>query len=74
MSDATKYILFDNDRLEELALDPQIRQDARYTAREYRRNAKILERAYYASKRRTQDTLLDSKKKSFRIRKKHRIS
>ena len=35
VSDATKYMLFDNDELEELALDSQIRQGTRYTAKGY---------------------------------------
>ena len=74
MSDAAKCMPFDNDGLEELALDPQIRQGARHAAGGHRRDAKILERAYCASKRRTRDALLGSKKKSFGIREEHRIS
>ena len=74
VSDATKCMPFDNDGLEELALDPQIRQGARHAAGGHRRDAKILERAYCASKRRTRDALLGSKKKSFGIREEHRIS
>ena len=74
VSDATKCMPFDNDGLEELALDPQIRQGARHVAGGHRREAKILERAYCASKRRTRDALLGSKKKSFGIREEHRIS
>jgi hypothetical protein len=51
--DATKCFPFDNDGLEELALDPQIRQGAGQAAGGYRREAQVLERAYCASKRRT---------------------
>jgi hypothetical protein len=74
ISDASKCKPFENDGLEELALDPQIRQGARDAAGGNRRDAKIIERAYCASKRRTRDALLDSRKKSFGIREEHRIS
>ena len=70
---ATKCMPFNNDNLEELALDSQIRQRARHTAGGHRRDAKILKRAYCASKRRTRDTLIDSQKKSFGIREEHHI-
>ena len=73
-SDATECMPFDNDGLEELALDPQIRQGARHVAGGHRRDAKILERAYCASKRRARDALIDSRRKSFGIREEHRIS
>jgi hypothetical protein len=68
ISDVTKCKLFDNDGLEELALDPQIRQGARNVAGGLRRDAKIIERAYCGSKQRARDVLLDSMKKSFGIR------
>lgn len=74
VSDATKCFPFENDGLEELALDPQIRQGARHAAGGQRRDAKILERAYCASKRRANYALVDSRKKSFGIREEHRIS
>ena len=74
VSDATKCMPFDNDGLEELALDPRIRQGARHAAGGHRRDARILERAYCASKHRTQHALVGSKKKSFGIREEHRIS
>lgn len=74
ISDASKRMPFDNDGLEELALDPQIRQGARSAAGGHRRDAKILERAYCASKRRTRDALLDAVRKSFGIREEHRIT
>ena len=74
ISDATKCKPFDNDGLEELALDPQIRQGARNAAGGYRRDAKIIERGYCASKRRARDALVDSIKKSFGVREEHRMT
>jgi hypothetical protein len=74
VADATKCKPFDNDGLEELALDPQIRQGARQVAGGHRRDAKIIERAYCASKQRARDALTDSRKKSFGIREEHRIT
>jgi hypothetical protein len=74
VSDASKCFPFDHDGLEELALDPQIRQGARHATGGHRSDVKILERAYCTSKRRTHHALLDSRKKSFGIREEHRIS
>jgi hypothetical protein len=74
VSDAAKCMPFDHDGLEELALDPQIRQGARHAAGGHRRDAKIIERAYCASKRRARDALLDSRQKSFGIREEHRVT
>ena len=74
VSDATKCFPFENDGLEELALDPQIRQGARHAAGGHRRDARILERAYCASKHRAHHALLNSRSKSFGIREEHRIS
>jgi hypothetical protein len=74
ISDASKCFPFDNDGLEEMAIDPQIRQGARNAAGGQRKDARILERAYCASKCRTRLALLDSRKKSFGIREEHRIS
>lgn len=73
LSDAAKCKPFENDGLEELALDPQIRQGARNAAGGFRRDAKIVERAYCASKYRTRAALLDSRNKSFGVREEHRI-
>jgi hypothetical protein len=42
--DATKQYPFDNDGLEELALDPQIRQGARHAVGGNRREAKVIKR------------------------------
>lgn len=74
VSDATKCIPFNHDGLEEIALDPQIRQGAKSAAGGNRRDAKVIERAYCASKQRARSALLDSRKKSFGIREEHRIS
>ncbi len=74
ISDATKCYPFANDGLEELALDPQIRQGARNLARGRRRDLKIIERAYLASKQRAQMGLCDSRRKSFGLRQEQRTS
>ena len=65
---------FNNDGLEELALDPQILKDSREAAGGHRRDARIVQLAYLASKRRTKDALTDSRQKSFGIREEHRMS
>ena len=72
--DAAKSKPFDNDGLEEMALDPQIRQAARHLAGGHRRDAAIIERAFCASKRRAHEALRDSRYKSFGIRAEFRIS
>jgi hypothetical protein len=74
ISDASKCFPFDNDGLEEMALDPQIRQGAKNAAGGVGKDIKVLERAYCASKTRAQYMLLDSRKKSFGVREEHRIS
>ena len=71
--DATKCFPFANDAMEELALDPQIRNAARNTAGGNRRDARIVEAGYLASKRRTSHALQDSRRKSFGIREEHRV-
>ena len=74
ISDATKRFPFTNDGMEEMALDPQIRRGARQTAGGRRRDAKIIELAYLASKRRTRDALTACRQKSFGTREEHRIT
>ena len=74
ISDATKCKPFDNDGLEELALDPQILKGARNAAGGHRRDASIIENAYRASKCRAKIALTDSRGKSFGIREEHRIT
>lgn len=71
--DATKCFPFSNDAMEELALDPQIRTAARNIAGGHRRDAKIVEAGYLASKRRTNGALIDARRKSFGIREEHRV-
>jgi hypothetical protein len=72
--DAAKSFPFQNDGMEELALDPLIRQGARHAGGGRARQVKIVEQAYCASKHRTQYALLASQKKSFGVREEHRIS
>jgi hypothetical protein len=72
--DASKQIPFENDGLEEMALDPQIRQAARHLAGGHRRQARTIERGYCTSKSRTHDALRDSRQKSYGIRVEVRIS
>lgn len=74
ISDAAKCFPFENDGLEELALDPQIWQGAQHTAGGHRRNIKVIEQAYCASKFRARCAINDSRKKSFGIREEHRIA
>ncbi|KIV98358.1 uncharacterized protein PV09_09804 [Verruconis gallopava] len=73
IGDATKKFPFENDGLEEMALDRQIRKGAKQAMGGRRREAKVIERAYCASKRRTQVALTDSMNKSFGIREEHRV-
>ena len=72
--DAAKCMPFDNDGLEELALDPQIRQGARNLAGGRRRESHIVEQAYCASKCRAHRAFHDSRQKSFGIREEYRVS
>jgi len=74
VTDAAKCKPFENDGLEELALDPQIRQGARQLVGGHWRDVRVLERAYCASKQRARYALQDSMRKSFGIREEHRIS
>ena len=74
MVDASKCKPFDNDALEEMALDPQLRRAARNIAGGHRREVQIVERAYTASKRRARAAILGSKRRSFGIREEHRIA
>ena len=75
MTDAAKSYPFQNDGLEEMALDPQIRQGARNAGRSLgRRDLPVIEKAYHASKRRTLFALTDSCNKSFGVREEHRIA
>lgn len=57
LSDATKQFPFTNDGMEETALDPQTRREARQAAGGRRRDGKIIELAYLRIKGRTRDAL-----------------
>lgn len=72
--DAAKSIPFDHDGLEEMALDPQIRQAARNMQGGHAREVHVVERAYEASKRRAYQSITDSAQKSYGIREEYRIS
>jgi hypothetical protein len=72
--DAAKCKPFENDGLEELSLDPEIRKGARNVIRGQWRDIKVLEKAYCASKQRSMYALQDSVGKSFGIREEHRVS
>jgi hypothetical protein len=72
--DAAKSYPFQNDGLEEMALDPHIRQSARQIIGGRRRGVEIVQRAYTASKHRAHTAFRDSRKKSFGLREEHRVS
>lgn len=74
ISDAAKCKPFENDALEEMALDPQLRRGARNVAGGHRREVQIVEQAYRASKRRARTAILGSKRRSFGIREEHRMT
>lgn len=74
VSDAIKCKPFDNDRLEELALDPQILKGARSVAGGHRRDSRIIKNTYRASKCRARIALTDPRGKSFGIREEYRIT
>ncbi len=57
-----------------MILDPYIRQAAYYLTGGHRREIRVLERIYYASKRRVHEALRDSRKKSASIRAEFRTS
>jgi hypothetical protein len=73
--DTAKSFRFHNDGLEEMTLDPQIRQEARYADSNVgHQSLTIIEKAYYANKRRAVYALRDSVQKSFVVREEHRIA
>jgi hypothetical protein len=74
VSDAAKCNPFDNEVLEELALDPQIRHSARQITGQIRRDTAVLVDAYKGSKHRAHEALRGSRKKSFGILEEHRLS
>ena len=74
ISDASKQFPFANDGLEELALDPSVRQAARETVRGRQPSLEVVKNAYIASKRRAMAALVGSVRKSFGLREEHRVS
>jgi hypothetical protein len=56
-----------------MALDLKIREGANSAAKGNRRDAKIIERGYLASKRRAREALIALKNKLFSIREEHRV-
>lgn len=72
--DANKCFPFANDAMEELALDPNIRNATRNIIGGGRRDAKTVEVGYLASKQRTHHTLQDARQKSYGIREEHRVT
>ena len=74
ITDAVRCKLFDNDGLEEMALDLGLRRGARNVAGGHRREIEIIELAYKAGKRRARAAIRDSMRRSFGIREEHRIT
>jgi hypothetical protein len=72
--DATTCFPFHNEAIEDLALDPSVREAARRIVKGNWRERTVIERAYCASKLRTHYALTDSRTKSFGIREEHRIT
>ncbi|ETN36811.1 uncharacterized protein HMPREF1541_07798 [Cyphellophora europaea CBS 101466] len=72
--DVVKTMPFNNDGLEEMALDPLIQQAARHVQGGSTRDAHIIKRSYEASKRRAHQAIQDSQHKLFSIHKEYRIS
>lgn len=74
ITDAAKCMPFDNDGIEDMALDPQIRKGAQSIAGGHRRQTRIITQAYLDSKGRARDAIQDSRRKSFGIREEHRMT
>lgn len=72
--DASKLMPFENDGLEELALDALVLKSLKRAAGGNPADTKVYRQAYLASKRRAHFSLRDSDKRSFGIREEHRIS
>ena len=74
IADATTRFPFDNDGLEEMTLDPDIRRGAYQAAGKARSSTRIVENAYLAGKSRSKKALAASRQKSYGVREEHRIS
>jgi hypothetical protein len=73
-TDAVRRKLFDNDGLEEMALDLGLRRGARNVAGGHRREVQIIELACKVSKRRARAAIRDSMRRSIGVREEHRIT
>jgi hypothetical protein len=73
ISDALRCIPFNNDALEQMAIDPEILKGTKNIAGGRQMEISIIKQAYCASKCRARDSLRDSRYKSFGIREEHRI-
>lgn len=71
--DAAKVFPFQNDGLEELALDPLLQDGARRLGK-VQRSISAIEHAYHASKHRAFKAYTDSQSKSFGLREEHRVT
>jgi hypothetical protein len=74
VSDVMQLRPFENDSLEEMALDPTILKGARSIIRGHGTQPKVIENAYLQSKRRARFALEDSERKSFGLREEHRVT
>ena len=72
--DANKCFPFVNDGMEELALDPHIRNATRKILGGGRRDVKTVEVGYLASKQRTHHALRDARRKLHGVREEHRVT
>jgi hypothetical protein len=74
VTDLAKLMPFENDGLEELALDTQIRLGARQVIGGNWRDISVLKKAYCVSKKSARNYIEASQRKSFGIREEHRMS
>lgn len=72
--DAAKTYPFQNEGLEEMALDPMIRKGAQASSKSRKRNISIIENGYLHSKKRLVAALRGSARKSFGLREEHRCT
>lgn len=72
--DAAKTYPFQNQGLEEMALDPKIRKTVNKLSGGRRRDLRVVENVYLASKRRLDVSTRDSDQKSFGVREEHRVT
>lgn len=72
--DAAKQYPFQNDGMEEMALDPLVHKAAQTVTKGRKRDLQVIEKAYLSSKRRLDEAVLSSKRKSFGTREEFRKS